>query len=394
MLYQNGFEIRYDRECLLVVYCICSLLAVIGSFTVIFSLEKARTWFFAVFFKLQHQLIFISCLLSPNISVTVITTTSNMNMLQIMERFNRITNETKQIVETDRKINPRLIHYVEHPEDIENRTTLDELKDRLERIGTFDPSKQSITKTKGIQPSKPRNLQTAKYRIYAKPKNNETECESSRDSSVEILNHSPSQHPNPRTQSIRSNHSNDSNRSIRSIRSTPSNRDQVRKSVNLQIGVQDVSQQNVKGAVPPNHCLIPQPNGTEQVLSGTSTPGFGTDSEPMNIGKRTMTPQSPGIQTIEVSDCDFDHLSAERDNNLPVPKWCDSQQKILEMSRRNQTVDPSEHFGDVSNVCIDLREVMGKYYGKYKKKAVSSWKDDVVTEEEKMEYMKFQGWME
>ena len=280
------------------------------------------------------------------------------------------------MLETDSQINSRLIHLIANPDDTDNRMKLELLKNQLNGIRTSTLSQRPSSQRESKSKLKPRNLGTKRV-ISGMPANDETKYDS--DSSVEILTHSPSQRPNTRNESNRSNRSNRSNHSNFTHRSTHSNTPNG-------LGLS----QTVKRAVPPNHCQIPQSfgaNGDQQLLSGMNgsrsvTPGYGTESE-----------MTPGIETIEVSDCDLDHLSAERDVNAPVPKWCNTKEKINRMSWKNQLVNPAVHFGDVINVHMDLRKVMGKYHGRYKKKPVSSWKDDMVTEEENIQYLKFQGWV-
>ena len=246
-----------------------------------------------------------------------------------MERLRRDDHETTQIVKTQSEITSHLIHFITNPEDTANRKKLEELTDRLKGVGNAC----------SLQKSECRNLQIAEHGI--------------------------SQHSHSRNQSN-------------------SNGDRIRQSIDLQ--VEFPSNDNVKGAVSstpdlmaPNFCI----NATERIpsgmkVSGTLELGIETDSkmsEQMDIDDDGLRLQSPDFESIEISDCDSDDLYTERNENHSVPSWCDPPAKIKDLSFRNQSVNPTVHFGEYIDVSIDLEEAMGKHYGEYprKKEAESSY---------------------
>ena len=107
-----------------------------------------------------------------------------------------------------------------------------------------------------------------------------------------------------------------------------------------------------------------------------------------SFGDEKMS-ENPDIQSIEISDCDLDELDHERDENIPIPIWCSTNDKLKATSKLNQQVNPESIFGEMINTTIDVQRVMGDCYKKQKMKAEASWSLDKLTAKERKEYSDF-----
>ena len=96
------------------------------------------------------------------------------------------------------------------------------------------------------------------------------------------------------------------------------------------------------------------------------------------------------MESIEISDCESTPLS-EMDPNAITPSWCNTKEKIIQMSKANRNTNPTLHFGDKRNLIIDVKKVLGPNVGI---KKTSNWaKADLLSAAENKKYLKFMGWL-
>ena len=91
----------------------------------------------------------------------------------------------------------------------------------------------------------------------------------------------------------------------------------------------------------------------------------------------------------------IDHWEMDEDfvieENERTADWCDSNEKIIAMSRRMRNTNPSWHFGDVRNLIIDIDKVLGckdKGHTRWPRADLLSDRE-VKTYEDFMEFDKF-----
>lgn len=97
-------------------------------------------------------------------------------------------------------------------------------------------------------------------------------------------------------------------------------------------------------------------------------------------------------QGIEISDCDMNDLSTERETTPCAPLWCNNFDIINKKSEKDQKINPLDLFGECIDLIIDLTQVFPSDIPLSNIDKPKSWNQDRLTLQEIHNYSKFMGW--